>query len=251
MRKTRLPPRSSRHAPLFCPVMKSAWLSATTPRPIGRRSWRERAAPKWPLSRGADTARRAWRRSQCLATGPTLLFCDADAGSPAEELRRVLEPVREGRADLAIGARTHAEPGSMTPPQRFGNWLAVRLIALFWRRKFYDLGPTRAIARTSYRLLGMTDRTWGWTVEMQILAVVRGLNVVEVDVGWRKRRHGRSKISGTLSGVLRAGWRIMWTIGKLAVTRGMGVSPMQSKGVAPIAELSGSREARFQPPGKV
>jgi glycosyltransferase involved in cell wall biosynthesis len=148
-----------------------------------------------------------------------LLFCDADAGTTIDELHRLLLPLRQGAADLVLGARTHAESGAMNLPQRFGNWLALTLIRIGWSRHFLDVGPLRAIRRESFQRLGMTDRTWGWTVEMQIRAVRAGLSIHEVDVGWRRRRHGKSKISGTVWGVVRTGFRILWTIGRLYFKR--------------------------------
>ena len=144
------------------------------------------------------------------------LFYDADASSPLPELRRILGPVCNCEAELSIGARVHAEAGSLTAAQRWGNRLATLLIRLVWGRRFLDLGPVRAARREALERLGLTDRTWGWNVEMQILALRRGLRVVEVPSGWRRRSHGESKISGRIGGVVRAGGRILWTVSRLA-----------------------------------
>ncbi|MDA2938033.1 hypothetical protein MYX75_07205 [Acidobacteria bacterium AH-259-A15] len=140
------------------------------------------------------------------------MFVDADGSSRPEEMGRLLEPIQEDWADLVIGVRPSDAP--MARPQRWGNRLATQLITWRWGHVFTDLGPFRAIRRTSYERLGMQDRTWGWTVEMQILALLSGLRVEEVSVSWERRLAGDSKISGTVSGVLRAGTRILWTIAR-------------------------------------
>jgi hypothetical protein len=128
----------------------------------------------------------------------------------------LLGPIRAGQAELVLGRRRPA-PGSMTPPQRFGTWLAITLIHLRWRVRYADLGPFRAIQRTAFEPLGMMDATWGWTVEMQILAIRRGLRHQEVSVSWESRQAGHSKISGTINGVARAGAKILWTVVRQAI----------------------------------
>jgi glycosyltransferase involved in cell wall biosynthesis len=147
----------------------------------------------------------------------TVLFMDADASDRPEEMARLLAPIAAGQADLVIGSRTAAaEPGSLTPQQRFGNWLACALIRLIWGVRYSDLGPFRAIRRDALARLAMQDETWGWTVEMQVRAARIGLRTQEVPVGYR-RRIGTSKISGTLSGTIRAGTKILWVIGTEAL----------------------------------
>jgi hypothetical protein len=106
----------------------------------------------------------------------------------------------------------------MTPQQVFGNWLATRLIRLFWGVRFTDLGPFRAIRRDALHRLGMKDRTFGWTVEMQIKAIEHGLRVREVPARYR-RRIGVSKISGTVRGTVLAGTKILSLIGRHALRR--------------------------------
>ena len=144
-----------------------------------------------------------------------LLFLDADGSSRPQEAEDLLEPIRDGRAELVLGWRSSGR--HMTLPQRWGTWLATRLVAYRWGRLFRDIGPFRVITRAAYERLGMKDRTWGWTVEMQVLALIRGLQIEEVPVSWDRRLAGASKISGTASGVIRAGGRILWTIGCYAV----------------------------------
>ena len=143
----------------------------------------------------------------------TVLFMDADAADRPEDIARLLAPIAAGEAELVIGARTlGVEPGALTPQQRFGNGLACLLIRLIWGVRYTDLGPFRVLRRDALGRLGMRDETWGWTVEMQVRAAPLGLRVIEVPVGYR-RRIGQSKISGTLSGTIRAGATVLWVIG--------------------------------------
>ena len=144
-----------------------------------------------------------------------VLFMDADGSDDPAEIPLLLGPIERGEADLVIGSRVHVERGALTPQQRFGNWLATRLIALIYKHRYTDLGPFRAIRRELLDRIGMRDRRYGWTVEMQVRALQLGARVAEVPVTYRKRI-GRSKISGTVSGVVKAGWWIVYTIVKYA-----------------------------------
>lgn len=143
-------------------------------------------------------------------------FLDADYSDHPDELPTLLAPLLEGRAELVIGSRAlgERERGALLPQQRFGNWLATRLMRLLWRAEVTDLGPFRAVTSEALRALEMSDPDFGWTVEMQVKALQRGLRVVEVPVSYR-RRVGVSKIAGTLSGTLRAGHKILTTIARL------------------------------------
>jgi glycosyltransferase involved in cell wall biosynthesis len=167
--------------------------------------------------------------SACLAglahlrarpAGPpdVVAFIDADGSDVPAELSLLLAPLAAGRADLVIGSRVlgRAEPGALTPVQRFGNRLASFLLAARWGATTTDLGPFRAIRWAALERLAMRDRDYGWTVEMQARALRLGLVTVEVPVSYR-RRVGRSKISGTLRGVFGAGTKILWTIGREAL----------------------------------
>ena len=142
------------------------------------------------------------------------LFLDADGSDKPEEAAFVLAPIAAGAADLVIGSRTLgiAEKGALTLPQALGNQLAALLMRAIWRKKVTDLGPYRAITRAAYDGLGMRDRDFGWTVEMQTRALRRGQRVVEVPVSRLNRRAGVSKVSGTINGVLRAGTKILYVI---------------------------------------
>jgi glycosyltransferase involved in cell wall biosynthesis len=141
-------------------------------------------------------------------------FIGADLSDDPAELAPLVREFEAGAWDLVIGSRTlgHAEPGSLTPLQRFGNWLATWLIRRIWGVRFTDLGPLRIIRRDALDRLALAETDFGWTVEMQAKAAKRRLKVTEIPVCYRKRHAGTSKISGTVSGSIRAGWKILWTI---------------------------------------
>jgi glycosyltransferase involved in cell wall biosynthesis len=159
--------------------------------------------------------------AQVLPDVDTIIFMDADGSDDPAEIPRLVEPIAAGRADLVIGSRAlgTVEPGALTPQQRLGNWLATRLISRIYGHRYTDLGPFRAIRRELLDRIVMRDRRYGWTVEMQIRALQLGARVEEVPVRYR-RRVGRSKISGTVTGVIRAGWGILYTIFRYALQRG-------------------------------
>lgn len=144
-----------------------------------------------------------------------VIFLDADHSDYPEEMKELIKPILTGNADLVIGSRALGlkEKGSMTPQQIFGNWLATRLLKLFYNVKFTDLGPFRAIRYSSLIELSMQDKTYGWTVEMQLKAAKKKMKCVEIPVGYRKRI-GFSKISGTAKGTIMAGYKIISTIFK-------------------------------------
>jgi glycosyltransferase involved in cell wall biosynthesis len=149
-----------------------------------------------------------------VAAGDVLLFVDGDHTADLSETKKLLDTIRAG-ADLVIGARAHATRGSMTLPQRFGNAFACWLIRLIWRAPVSDLGPFRAIRRNAYTRIGMRDRAYGWTIEMQVRAVQLGIRTEEVPVRWLPRYAGQSKVSGTIRGVIGAGVGILSTIALL------------------------------------
>lgn len=143
-----------------------------------------------------------------------VVFLDGDYSDFPEELPDVIAPILNDNKDMVIGSRRLGgmEPGAMTSPQRLGNWLAPALIRLFYGYKFSDLGPFRAVKWDVLKKMGMRDKSFGWTVEMQIRAARMGLRCAEVPVKYRKRAAGHSKVSGTLHGTFMAGWIILTTI---------------------------------------
>ena len=164
--------------------------------------------------------RRGYGRA-CLAGIATLrpeitaiVFMDADLSDDPADVRRLAEALVAGEWDLVIGSRVlgNPEPGSLTPVQRFGNWLTTRLIRWIWKVPFTDLGPLRIVRRDALRRLDLRDGDFGWNVEMQVKAVRLGLKVTEIPVSYRRRRSGVSKISGTVTGSARAGVKILWTV---------------------------------------
>ena len=144
-----------------------------------------------------------------------IVFIDGDYSDYPEEMVNIIAPIQNNNADLVIGSRAIGikEKGSMTMPQEFGNWLATHLIKLFYGVTFTDLGPFRAITWGNLQKINMQDKTYGWTVEMQIKAAKLSLRCTEVPVTYRKRI-GVSKVSGTFKGVILAGYKIMWMIFK-------------------------------------
>lgn len=144
-----------------------------------------------------------------------VVFLDADFSDYPEQLPEVVQPILDIKADLVIGSRAlgNRAKGSMTLPQLFGNWLATNLMWLIYGKKFTDLGPFRAIRYQDLLNLKMKDKTYGWTVEMQLKAIKNKLRCTEVAVDY-KERIGFSKVSGTVNGALMAGYKIITTIFK-------------------------------------
>lgn len=142
-----------------------------------------------------------------------LVFLDGDYSDYPEQLLAIIDPILKQDYDMVIGsrARGNRESGSMTLPQVFGNWLATSLMKVIYKTDYTDLGPFRAIKWDKLKGLGMVDQNYGWTIEMQIKAAKAGLKTTEVPVDYRKRI-GVSKVSGTIKGVIGAGYKILWTI---------------------------------------
>jgi glycosyltransferase involved in cell wall biosynthesis len=151
-----------------------------------------------------------------LADDPpeVVVFIDGDHSDRAAELPAVAGPVLRGEADLVIGSRVlgDLEPGALTTPQRFGNALACALLKMVHGAHHTDLGPFRAVSWAALQRLAMADEDYGWTVEMQVKAARLGMRVQEVPVSYHRRRAGKSKVSGTVRGVIGAGTKILWTI---------------------------------------
>lgn len=143
---------------------------------------------------------------------------------------RLVDPILNGEADMVIGSRVtgERERGSLMPQQMFGNWLATTLIHWIWGMRYTDLGPFRAIDATKLSALALADRNYGWTVEMQIRAVEEGLRIAEVPVSYRCRI-GISKVSGTVRGTVRAGYKILYIIARQALYRAARSSPKPGK----------------------
>ena len=168
---------------------------------------------------GAACLKGLARVEQFVAAGESppaiVVFLDGDYSDYPEFLPELVTPILDDRADFVIGSRMlgRRESGAMPPQSVFGNWLACALMRILFSARYTDLGPFRAIRYESLKRLGMVDRNFGWTVEMQLKALRTGLRIEEVPVPYR-RRIGQSKISGTLLGSVKAGYKILYLIGK-------------------------------------
>lgn len=174
--------------------------------------------------------------SACLAgikaAGPTdiIAFIDGDYSDYPEDLKSVLEPVAEGYSDLAVGCREFLSEGKPVIPrhQMWGNRIGCFLIGILHGVHYRDLGPMRAIQRSSLEKLDMQDKDFGWTTEMQIKAFRMGLRVQEIPVRYRQRT-GQSKISGTVKGSIMAGYKILyWTLRLILTSRKTNSPPSHS-----------------------
>ncbi len=147
-----------------------------------------------------------------------IVFMDGDYSDFPDDLHKVIAPILAGDVDFVIGARDKGlrEEGSMTPQQVFGNWLATFLMKLFFKAKFTDLGPFRAIRYEQLMALEMEDKTYGWTVEMQLKVLKKKIAYTEVPVRYKKRI-GISKVSGTVKGSIFAGIKILGWIFKYSL----------------------------------
>ena len=144
-----------------------------------------------------------------------IVFLDGDYSDHPHEMINLVSEIVNKDIDLVIGSRAtgQKEKGSMTSPQIFGNWLATNLMHLFYGVKFTDLGPFRAIKWDALIQLDMQDKTYGWTIEMQLKAIKKRMKTSEIPVTYRKRI-GVSKVSGTVKGTILAGYKILTAIFK-------------------------------------
>ncbi len=163
-----------------------------------------------------------------------VVFLDADYSDHPELLPRLVEPILSGQADFVLGSRLagQRDRGAMPPQSVYGNRLACFLMRVLFGVRYSDLGPFRAIDYPSLCALGMSDRDFGWTIEMQIKAARAGLRTIEIPVPYR-RRIGQSKISGTFTGTLKAGTKILYTIARYGMQRIKGATSVTRSEAAP------------------
>ncbi len=147
-----------------------------------------------------------------------LVFMDADGSDCPVDIPAMLSELERG-ADLALAVRCgpRVEPGSVAPAARFGNWLSCALIGLFTGHRPGDLSPLKAIRRSALEMISPREETYGWTVELLAVAAARKLTIAEVETGYRHRVGGQSKVSGTLSGSAKAGYRILRVLGNVGM----------------------------------
>ena len=158
-------------------------------------------------------------KQESLTDKAVIVFLDGDYSDYPDELPLLAQPILDDQYDFVLGSRSRGrrESGAMPFQAIFGNWLACSMVRVFWGQKFTDLGPFRAVRFSSLQQLEMRDENFGWTIEMQIKAIKNKLRINEVPVSYR-RRVGVSKISGTISGTIRAGYKIIFTILKFRFT---------------------------------
>jgi glycosyltransferase involved in cell wall biosynthesis len=159
-------------------------------------------------------------RNEGWSTPEVVAFVDADYSDHPDLLPQLVEPILEGRSDFVLGSRLlgRRQRGAMPPQSVYGNRFACLLMRALFGVRYTDLGPFRAISYARLCELGMSDENFGWTIEMQIKAARAGLRIQEIPVPYR-RRVGTSKISGTLSGTVKAGSKILYTIAKYGLRR--------------------------------
>jgi glycosyltransferase involved in cell wall biosynthesis len=175
--------------------------------------------------------------------GDILLLMDADGSDDLAGAARVAQLVIAGTSDLAMGSRVRGtvERGALTTQQRVGNAVAATLLRALYGARVSDLGPVRAIRREALLALDMREMTYGWSTEMLVKAARAGLRIVETPVDYHRRAGGVSKVSGTLAGSVRAGWRILAAIARYARWRPPApiAASLHSGNITTIAEGGG------------
>lgn len=153
-----------------------------------------------------------------------IVLMDADLSDDPSEISMLIRPIVEEDFELVLGSRLlgKREKGSLTPVQVFGSFVASLMIRAIFGVRYTDMGPFRAIKRTTLESLEMREATYGWSIEMQTKAAARKLRMKEVPVSWRNRAGGESKVAGTINGSIRAGFRIVMTILRTAISEAKG-----------------------------
>lgn len=156
-----------------------------------------------------------------LATSSILVFLDGDGSDAVEYLPRLVEPIEQNSADFVLGSRIRgdAEAGSMLGSQIFAAHLVGFLIRMLQGVSYTDMGPLRAIRRSTFRELPMSEMTYGWNLEMQIRAARQGLRIEEIPVDYRRRIGGVSKVSGNLRASMKAAVRILGVVFRIGLSR--------------------------------
>src|SRR5579883_1498776 len=202
--------------PLILPTGLLLWTMAV----LMQRPWSpSRRAQLLCMSIDVATDRRAGAAVERGAE--IVIFMDGDGSDDPADLPHMLKPLLEGKADLVIGSRIsqRAEAGAVPPQARLGNWLVSRFISLFYGARLHDVGSFRALRCSTLESLNMREMTFGWPVEMLIKAARARYRILEIPIHYRRRRHGRSKVAGTLIGSVKAAYIMSRTTLRYAGTR--------------------------------
>ena len=150
-----------------------------------------------------------------------VIFMDGDGSDDPADLPMILEPISAGNADFVIGSRVskRAERGAIPPQARLGNWLVSRIIHILYGARLQDIGSFRAIRSSMLDALDMCEMTYGWPVEMLVKAAQAHYRIVELPIHYRRRRHGRSKVAGTITGSIKTAWYMLSTTFRYAGMR--------------------------------
>jgi glycosyltransferase involved in cell wall biosynthesis len=156
-----------------------------------------------------------------LASSEILVYTDGDGSDVVADFDRLVGPIERGEADFVIGSRMRGkrEPGSLLASQRFAGWMVGKLLWMTQGVRYTDMGPFRAIRRTSLERLHMSEMTYGWNLEMQLKACQYGLRIEEIPVDYRRRFAGTSKVSGNLTASIRAGVKILQVLFRTGMSR--------------------------------
>jgi glycosyltransferase involved in cell wall biosynthesis len=170
--------------------------------------------------RGYGSACRAGAQA-ALVTSSVLVYLDGDGSDDIGDLARIVAPIEEDRADFVIGSRIrgHAQPGSMLASQIFAAHLVGFLVHLLQGVRYTDMGPFRAIRRSAFDQLPMSEMTYGWNLEMQIRAARHKLRILEIPVNYHCRIGGVSKVSGNLGASMKAATRILGVVLRIGLSR--------------------------------
>jgi len=170
--------------------------------------------------RGYGSACKAGAQA-ALLTSSVLVYLDGDGSDDISDLARIVAPIEEDRADFVIGSRIrgHAQPGSMLASQIFAAHLVGFLVHLLQGVRYTDMGPFRAIRRSAFEQLPMSEMTYGWNLEMQIRAAQHKLRILEIPVSYRCRIGGVSKVSGNLGASIKAATRILGVVLRIGLSR--------------------------------
>jgi glycosyltransferase involved in cell wall biosynthesis len=146
-----------------------------------------------------------------LPSSTILVYMDGDGSDIIGDLPRLTGPIANDEADFVLGSRIGGkrEPGSMLPSQVFAGHMVGFLLRRLNGARYTDMGPFRAIRRSSLEQLKMQELTYGWNLEMQIKAAQHGLRIREITVDYRQRIGGVSKVSGDWKASIKAAYRIM------------------------------------------